>query len=127
MYNYLEAMKDDIKEVLEYDYNLDDFSDRDELEETLNDDLWTNDGVTGNASGSYTFNRNQSKEYIFDNTDLLQEACKEFGCIDELGKRFCDEDFEWMDVTIRCYLLGQAIGETLDELENAGELVFAEV
>lgn len=55
-YNYIEAMKEDIKEYIKNEVTLSDYSDRDELEKHLNDTLWTEDSVTGNASGSYTFN-----------------------------------------------------------------------
>lgn len=33
-------------------------------------------------------------------------------------KKFFNEEFEWMDVTIRCYLLAQAISEALEEVED---------
>ena len=33
-------------------------------------------------------------------------------------KKFLNEEFEWMDVTIRCYLLAQAISEALEEVED---------
>ena len=51
--------------------------------------------------------------------DLLAEMADAF-CVElsELGKRFKNEDWEYFDVSIRCYLLGQAISEVLDDLEN---------
>lgn len=119
MYNYLEAMKEDIKEYINNEINLADFADRDELESSLNDDLFTEDSVTGNASGSYTFSRAQAQEYVTDNIDLLKDACEEFGTDDAtVGEWFLSEDWEQMDVTIRCYLLGQAISEVLDDIEE---------
>ena len=62
MYNYLEAMKSDIMDYIRNEVNTNEFSSREELEESLNDDLWTVDSVTGNGSGSYTFNRAESEE-----------------------------------------------------------------
>ena len=56
MYNYLEAMKSDIKDYIKNEVNTSNYSDREELENDLNDILWNEDSVTGNASGSYTFN-----------------------------------------------------------------------
>ena len=54
-YNYLEAMTEDVKNDAEL--SLDDLLyNRNDLEEKLNEELWINDSVTGNASGSYTFN-----------------------------------------------------------------------
>ena len=119
-YNYMEAIKEDIKEYIDNEINLKDFSDRDELEEKLNEDLWVADSVTGNASGSYYCNSWKAEEAICHNSDLLGEAMKEFGCeSDLLGK-----GAEWADVTIRCYLLGQAIGEVLDDMEEELEKEF---
>lgn len=122
-YNYLEAIKEDVKQAIEENINLDDYrGDRDSLEEKLNDDLWVDDSVTGNASGSYTFNSYTAKNYVQDNLDLLKEAAEEFCCTDRAEKWLFDEAWEDADVTIRCYLLGQAIGEVLDEIEESGDL-----
>ena len=125
MYNYLEAMKQDIMDYIRNEVNTSEFSSREELEESLNDDLWTVDSVTGNASGSYYCNSYKSMECVIDNIDLLNEMCTEF-CIDSatIGEKFINEEWEWMDVSIRCYLLGQAISEALDDMED--ELTFDE-
>lgn len=123
MYNYLKAMTEDVKEYIRENIDASNYSDRDEMEEALNDDLWTTDSVTGNASGSYTFDSYQAKEYVFDNIDLLSEMCSEFGTDNsEIGSKFLNEEWEWMDVSIRCYLLGQAIVAALDDMED--ELTF---
>ena len=125
MYNYLEAMIEDVKEVIRNEYDTTEFTDREEFEERLNDDLWVSDSVTGNASGSYHCNSNKSMECVLDNMDLLKEMCGEFGVDNEtIGKKFLEGAWEWMDVSIRCYLLGQAITEALDDMED--ELTFEE-
>lgn len=118
-YNYNEAVKNDVLDYIRNEVNFSEFEDLEELEQSLNDDLWTVDSVTGNASGSYTFNRYQAQEYVMDNIELLNEACEEFGTNTEtVGEKFLNEEFEWMDVTIRCYLLAQAIREALEEVED---------
>ena len=121
-YNYLENIKADVKEYIDNEINLKDFSDREELEEKLNDTLWTEDSVTGNASGSYYCNSWKAEEALAHNWDLLAEAMKEFCCEVDL----LEKGAEWADVTIRCYLLGQAIGEVLDEMEEELEEAFAD-
>lgn len=67
-YNYLEAVKADVIEAIKYNYTADEiksgFEDRDAFEEKLNDDLWTADSVTGNGSGSYTFDRWEARDYV---------------------------------------------------------------
>ena len=123
MYNYLEAMKEDVKTAILDNYNLKDFESRDELEERLNDDLWIDDSVTGNASGSYTCNAYRAAEYVQeDGEEYVRELISEFGLDAETVANHLF-DYEYWDVSIRCYLLGQAISEALDdmseELENA--------
>lgn len=122
-YNYLEAMKQDIREAIADDYfwNMDKYSSADEFVEAAEDYFWTDDCVTGNASGSYTFNRREAQEYVEDNLNLLREAVQEF-CIDSetLVDRFMREDYEYFDITIRCYLLPQAIADIAEELEQRG-------
>lgn len=104
-YNYLEAVKEDVKEYIKNEVTLSDYSDRDELEDYLNDTLFEEDSITGNASGSYTLNAYQAEEYICHNLDLLAEAMESFCCEENPAKKGA----EWCDVTIRCYLLNQVI------------------
>lgn len=115
MYDYREAVKNDVLEYINNEVNLEEWrGDRDGLEEKLNDDLWTVDSVTGNASGSYTFNTYEAEENLCHNLDLLAEACEEFGGGCDLLK----DGAEACDVTIRCYLLGECIAAALDEIED---------
>lgn len=119
-YNYMEAMKKDIKDYM-CSVIISDFSDREELENFLNEVLWAEDSVTGNGSGSYTFNSYQAEKYICHNLDLLQKALEEFG---ETDINILKNGAEWCDVIIRCYLLGQAIAEVLENMENELEEAF---
>ena len=48
----------------------------------------------------------------------MEEFCCEANAI--------EKGAEWCDVTIRCYLLGQAISEVLDDMEEELEEAFAE-
>lgn len=119
-YNYLEAVAEDVREYINNEIDLNEWrGDRDGLEEKLNDDLWIVDSVTGNASGSYTFSTWQAEEYLAHNWDVLEEALAEFGNTENP----IEKGAEWCDVTIRCYLLGQAIAEVLDDLEEELEEV----
>ena len=112
-YDYLEAVKEDVKSYIENEVELSDYSDREELEDYLNDELFNEDSVTGNGSGSYTFSTWQAEENICHNLDLLGEACEEFGSDMDVIKNGAES----CDVTIRCYLLNQAINEVLDEMD----------
>lgn len=124
-YNYLEAMhedirdyidenKDEILEAVNYEAGEDITDYTDEIAEYLNDILWLTDSVTGNASGSYWFNSWKAEEALCHNLDELEEACNEFGC--DMGE-IIKQGAETADVTIRCYLLGRAISEVLEEYE----------
>ena len=121
-YNYMEAMTEDIKEYIKNEVTLSDYSNRDELEEHLNNTLWTEDSITGNASGSYFCNAYKAEECLCHNWDLLAEAVQEFGYTENV----LEKGAEWCDVTIRCYLLGQAIVEVLDDMEEELEEAFAD-
>ena len=128
-YNYLEAVTADVidymRENIGYIRNDVDISDRDALIEFLNDELWIDDGVTGNASGSYTFNAYKAKEFIFADPDTVSEALKDF-CVEAatISEKFLNQDWEYFDVTARCYVLSQAIENALDSIED--ELEFCE-
>jgi len=116
-YDYLEAMTNDVMEFIKNEVNLEDYDNEDDFIEYLNDTLWTDDSVTGNSSGSYTFNRYKAKEYVVDNMELVAEMADEFGVDNKtLGEKFRDEDWEYFDVSIRCYLLYQAITEAIEKM-----------
>ena len=117
MYDYYVAVADDVREYIKENIAFGDFTNREDLFEAIEEGCWVDDHVTGNGSGSYTMSRAKAKEYVIDNLDLLCEACREFGVtLDEIGKRFTSEDWEYFDVTIRCYLLSSTIWAVLDEL-----------
>jgi hypothetical protein len=117
-YDYLSAVKEDVREYISDNDIVVNEDNREEVEQTLYDDCFICDSVTGNASGSYTFNTWKAEEYLCHNLDLLGEALEAFGCepnyITEKGAEACD-------VTIRCYLLGQAISEVLNEMLEEDE------
>lgn len=104
-YDYLSAVESDVREYIENNVNFHDYSDLDEMKEDLNEKLFVEDSVTGNASGSYTFNTWKAEEYLCHNLDLLAEANEEFGGSSDI----LSDGAEMCDVTIRCYLLRQAI------------------
>lgn len=116
-YNYFENVKEDVK-----DYILENYTKEEILEGIdggeLYDDAFLSDSVTGNASGSYTFNIWKAEEYIAHNMDILAEALAEYG--ENLGEAI-ERGAEFCDVTIRCYVLGQVLGEAIKECEEENE------
>ena len=122
-YNYLEAVTNDAKAAILENMDMWEWHNREELEENANDWLWTADEVTGNASGSYTLSTWKAEENLCHNMDELEEACDEFG--QDIGEAV-KHGAEYCDVTIRCYLLGQAISAAIDELEKERKIQYPE-
>ena len=62
-YDYMEEVKEDVKDYIDENVDLKEFKSRDELEKWLNEILFTEDSVTGNGSSSYTYNNVSSTKY----------------------------------------------------------------
>lgn len=115
-YDYRAALRNDIREAVT-EYDLSEFDSRDKAEEYLHEALWIDDAVTGNASGSYTFNTWRAENYLAHNWDLLAEAVEDYG---DAGVNILAKGAESCDVMIRCHLLGECLSVVLDELESVG-------
>lgn len=123
-YDYPNAVKESVM-----DYIWENFSDQEiasklvdsdtkaDFENYLEDVLWANDDVTGNASGSFTMSRDTAYENLRGNEDELAMVIKEW-CTpaDEIAEHFLDP--EYWDVSIRCYYLTQGIWEAIEALED---------
>ena len=122
VYDYREAVKNDILEALnngDYDYilNDDEYKDEngalvadDDLYQALYDEMWIDDSITGNASGSYTFSTYKAEANLCHNLDLLADACDYFGSNTDILK----DGAEACDVTIRCLLLSECLSDVLE-------------
>ena len=120
-YDYINSMVEDINQIwLDGDqYRHGSWSDCDTFDQLIDqmyDDLFIDDSVTGNASGSYTFNSYEARECVYGNEDLFEDAAAEFGLNAETIARHIF-DYEWIDVTIRCSLLSQALREWEDRYD----------
>lgn len=73
-YDYLSAVTADVKDYINDNVDFADYENADELKDKLQDELWTVDGVTGNGSGSYTFNAWEAEENICHNSELIAEV-----------------------------------------------------
>lgn len=117
-YDYEEEVLNDVIEYIRDHYDINELKenleDKDEFYQELYDDLFVSDSVTGNASGSYYCNAYMAEEAICHNMDLLADALEEFGGeLDVLR-----DGAEACDVTIRCYMLGQVLGDAIDDVET---------
>lgn len=116
---YFEQVKADVEQYMEdneYYFNMADYRDADDFQDSIYDAMWTADSVTGNGSGSYTFNSEEAKENVLADTDTVREALIEFcETAESVASAFLDGKWEFLDVTARCYVLGLAVGEWIDE------------
>lgn len=125
---YVEKVRQDIENNQDdYNYIFEESENMDDLRESLYDSMWTDDNITGNGSGSYTFNRTEAREHVLEDMDTVLEAINEF-CVsaETIGKKFMQEDWEWIDVTARCFVLGQALDEFIEDNKEDIEKAFAE-
>lgn len=126
-YDYREAVCADIEQYLRDTWSKELFEiafqtrDYDDVVEELYEDLWVEDSVTGNGSGSYTFDRDLAMEYLSQNFDLLAEAVQEFGGNVDVIK----DGPEVCDVTIRCYLLRECIDHVCEMAKDDEEYLNA--
>lgn len=126
-YNYYEAVRESVLEWIESEIDFRDFENLEELAEHLNDELFSEDSVTGNGSGSYTFSVFEAWQNIGDNLDLLEETAEEFGEEPVVNVGRWTRGAEWWDVSIRCYVLPQAIRDALEECEEEFNRVHEEM
>lgn len=127
-YDYMDHEVEDIKDYIkrnQHMYEDSDFGDDQTLydiakenRDTLIDDLFIADDVTGNFSGSYTFSRYEAEQNLADNYALIIQALDYFDC--DYNKIFHDGP-EKIDVTIRCYLLDEALDVAIDDLKESTE------
>ena len=119
MYDYMETVMADVREWL--DDNAPDNTEEQLTEKEVYDECWVDDSVTGNASGSYTFSRYEAKQNFMqdDNVqDYLRNMCDEgFTSMDEIGAYVVSDDWEKLDVMIRCWCLGEAVHTVMEERE----------
>jgi len=117
MYNYYDEVLQAVEEAVKDGYSPEMLEpvDLDDYAEKLNEALWVDDSVTGNASGSYFCNSYKAEEALAGNWGLAAEALEMFGCD---GINPFDKGAEWVDVTIRCYLLNSCISDYIENNEE---------
>lgn len=112
--NFLDEVRNDLKQMI-----TDNYPTRKAIEEAdrdnIYDDAFIDDSVTGNGSGSYYFNTWKSKENVLNNEEVVEEMVDEF----EVDMKEHWNDWEYLDVSCRCYLLGQVdIEEVIQEIKE---------
>lgn len=97
-YNYFEDVAEDAKDFI--CENIDCYDNFD----SMFDEMFVSDWVTGNGSGSYTFNSYTAQQYV---KDALwdEEINSLFGANGEDIFAVAKNGPEYLDVCIRCYIL----------------------
>ena len=115
-YSYPQHVKEDIKEYINDELDTGTFGllvqGDEETIEDIRDDLFNENSVTGNASGSYTMNTLMAEENLVGNWDLLEEAMSEF----DPHVNPIEKGAEWCDSLIRCYLVDWCFTEAIKEI-----------
>ena len=122
-YNYEEAIISDLKDWITNEAIISKLKDLnyEDLFETIYDEAFTIDSITGNGPDYYDTEDNCSK-YLAGNIELLYLAARDY-CIDDdintVIKHYEDKSLaRYFDSTIRCYLLGDCIDKVLKEIED---------
>lgn len=115
---YKEVYKDACDVAAEnFDGYMENNSDFDDAWDEFYEDLFMDDSVTGNASGSYWFNSKKAEEslgeFVWDEDIvwLLEEMGDNIADVVERGP-------EVVDVTIRCGMLGHVENDVRDYVEE---------
>lgn len=125
-YSYREAVLGDVREWIEENYPIVPFGDaitpvfesREDAIDHLNDTLWIADSVTGNGSGSYTFNSFRARENVLSDPDTVKEAFEEFDEKSRFADLVFSDEWETIDVITRCYCLYCAVETAINELPD---------
>lgn len=115
-YNYLEHVTNDAKKyIINHQIDVSELTSY-----QIVDKLWCIDDVTGNGKhGQYLTDQQIAKEYVESNTDLLKQAVSVDACDPgNLEKWKRDGDYISIDVTLRCYVLIEAVDQALVDLTH---------
>lgn len=120
MYSYKDAVRSDVRDWIEDNREQIEGLDRADAYDVVYDSCWVDDSVTGNVSGSYTFSRCEARQNFFnddDSDDYISQMIEDgFISADELGKKILESNWEYIDLSIRCWLLCDAVSDVLDDV-----------
>lgn len=119
MYDYRQAMKDDITDYILNNYDLSDYETYDEALDAIEDDLWVEDCITGNG-GMFYDTEEKCLQYVGNNLKLLFEAADAYEwSIDQIKDK--NNPAQHCDCLIRCYLLGECLNKVLHDMWEGEE------
>jgi len=95
-----------------------DLHDEQEVSDTIVENFTNSDEITGNGSGSFTFNTNEAKDIVSENIDDVVTILNELGynANEKVGEAFIEGRWEELDVMARSFVLSQSATEFANEL-----------
>lgn len=117
-YDYVKSETQDIIEYIKDNIDLNEFKDMDDnkFSDYLQDQLWTEDSVTGNGSGSYFCNADKARECLCGNEDLINEVYQDLCDSSQLLRDITSP--ETIDCNIRCYILRKCIDKAVRQIDR---------
>ncbi len=114
MYDYRAALEEDIRNYINNYWDIDELKEMglDRAEEMLENEMWESDEVTGNMS--FYASETECEQYLVGNLMLALDVLEEFGGDFHSIPR--EAPAQYLDATIRCYLLGEVLYKVLREL-----------
>lgn len=114
--DYYQQVKNDAIAAIDEQFDCD-YWDGDTEWDVVYDNIFVDDTVTGNGSGSYFFNAAKAREAVADAIwdEKILNALSEIGISgNRIAQYLRDNDAESLDVCIRCAMLGEVYGEIED-------------
>lgn len=111
--DYYQQVKNDAIAAIDEQFDCG-YWDGDTQWDVVYDNLFIDDAVTGNGSGSYFFNAAEARKAVADAIwdDKILDALSEIGVDgDRIAQYLRDNDAESLDVCIRCAMLNEVYGE----------------
>jgi len=95
-----------------------DLYDEQEVSDTIVENFTYSDEITGNGSGSFTFNTNEAKNIVSENIDDIVTILNEldYNVNEKVGEAFIEGGWEELDVIARSFVLSQSATEFAEEL-----------
>ena len=115
--DYYEQVKNDALAAIDEQFDCGYWDGDTEWDAVYYENLFVDDSVTGNGSGSYFFNAAKAREAVADaiwDEKILGALAGIDVDSDAIAQYLCDNDAEGLDVCIRCAMLS----EIYDEIEE---------
>lgn len=118
--DYYQQVKNDAIDAIDEQFK-NGYWDSDTEWDVVYDNLFVDDSVTGNGSGSYFFNAAKAREAVADAIwdEKILDALSEISIDgDEIAQYLYDNNAESLDVCIRCAMLSEIYGEIENYFSN---------